>query len=64
MKRGAMVTAGHTTDLIGGPMKAGKGAHVVEYAIGGLPREEVAARLARLEAAVDKLEKAQAQKRP
>ena len=56
-KRGVPVTAGNTTRLIGGPMRAGKGVKSVEYATGGLAREEVAARLARLDAAVDKLGK-------
>jgi hypothetical protein len=56
-KRGVTVTAGHVTSLVGGPMRAGKGVRIVEYATGGLAREEVAARLARLDAAVDKLDK-------
>jgi hypothetical protein len=54
-KRGVTVTASHVTSLQGGPMKAGKGVRIVEYATGGLAREEVAARLARLDAAVDRL---------
>jgi hypothetical protein len=56
-KRGVLVTAGHVTSLVGGPMRAGKGVKIVEYATGGLAREEVAARLARLDAAVDRLGK-------
>jgi len=38
-------------------MRSGKGAHMVEYATGGLSREEVAARLAKLESAVAQLQK-------
>jgi len=56
-KRGVMVTAGHVTSLVGGPMRAGKGVRIVEYATGGLAREEVAARLARLDAEVGSLDK-------
>ena len=36
---------------------AGKGVHIVEYATGALSREEVAARLAKLEAEVAQLQK-------
>lgn len=39
-------------------MRLGQGAHVVEYATGGLSREEVAARLARLDSAVAALQRA------
>lgn len=39
-------------------MRSGKGVHIVEYATGGLSREEVAARLAKLESAVAQLQKA------
>jgi hypothetical protein len=39
-------------------VRPGQGAHIVEYATGGLAREEVAARLAKLEAALADLQKA------
>ena len=39
-------------------VRPGQGAHVVEYATGGLAREEVAARIAKLEAAVANLQMA------
>jgi hypothetical protein len=38
-------------------MRAGTGVRTVEYAIGGLSREEIAARLAKLEAAMAELQK-------
>ena len=43
-KRGVHVFANRELDLIF-VMHAGKGVHIVEYATGGLSREEVAARL-------------------
>jgi len=39
-------------------MRLGQGAHLVEYASGGLSREEVAARLSRLDSAVAALQRA------
>jgi hypothetical protein len=48
-KRGILVTAGNDTGLTF-IMKSGEGIHVVEYATGGLAREEVAVRLRDLEA--------------
>jgi hypothetical protein len=56
VKRGIHVLEGQTTDVIGGPMQAGTGIRVVEYATGGLAREEVAARLAKLDSEVAELE--------
>jgi hypothetical protein len=56
VKRGVHVFPGRRIDLFF-EMRPGKGAHVVEYATGGLSREEVAARLAKLEAAVTQLQK-------
>ena len=49
VKRGITVTEGQWVQLIGGPMRAGEGLHVVEYATGGMTREELAVRLIRLE---------------
>ena len=57
VKRGIHVFEGQSTDIIGGPMQAGKGVHIVEFAIGGLSREEVAARLAKLDSEVAELRK-------
>jgi hypothetical protein len=57
VKRGVHVIEGEKTEIIGGPMRAGVGVRTVEYAVGGLSREEVAARLAKLEAAVAELQK-------
>jgi hypothetical protein len=61
VKRGVHVFAGQevTVNFI---MRAGTGARTVEYAAGGLSREEVAARLTKLEAAVTALQKAAAPK--
>src|SRR5258708_8730113 len=50
-KHGVHVFAGKDGSLMF-VMRSGKGAHIVEYASGGLPREEVAARLAKLESVV------------
>lgn len=57
VKRGIHAFEGKRTDIIGGPLQTGKGVHIVEYATGGLSREEVAARLAKLEAEVGELQK-------
>jgi hypothetical protein len=57
VKRGIHVFEGKSTDIIGGPMQAGKGVRIVEFATGGLSREEVAARLARLDSEVAELRK-------
>lgn len=59
VKRGVHVTANDSTKVIA-PMRPGQGARTVEYATGGLAREEVAARLAKLEAAVAQMQKQQA----
>lgn len=58
VKRGILVKAGERTDVIGGPMSAGAGAHIVEYAVTGMTREEIAARIGKLETAVAELQKA------
>jgi hypothetical protein len=54
VKRGVQVFAGRVLTLEFA-LRPGKGVHVVEYATGGLSREEVAAHLQRLDAAVDSL---------
>src|SRR5581483_12078221 len=51
VKRGIHVNAGKATDVLA-PMSAGKGVSIVEYAEGGLSREEIASRLSRLESTV------------
>ncbi len=56
VKRGVHVFPSRQLELYF-EMHPGKGAHIVEYATGGLSREEVAARLAKLEAAVTQLQK-------
>lgn len=56
VKRGVHLFPDREIDLIFA-VHAGKGVHIVEYATGGLSREEVAARLAKLEAAVTQLQK-------
>ncbi len=58
VKRGITVTDGNWTDLIGGPMRAGEGLRIVEYATGGFTREEMAARIASLEAALSRVQEA------
>ncbi|HLG13459.1 MAG TPA: hypothetical protein VJH03_02895 [Blastocatellia bacterium] len=58
VKRGVHVTAKDSTKVIA-PMRPGQGVRTIEYATGGLAREEVAARLAKLEAAVAHMQKAQ-----
>jgi hypothetical protein len=50
MKRGVTLAGSNMT--LNFVVRPGQGAHVVEYAAGGLPREEVAERLAALEAEV------------
>jgi len=51
VKRGIRVFNGKSTDVLA-PMSAGKGARVIEYAEGGMAREEVASRLLKLESSV------------
>lgn len=58
VKRGIHVMASNSTKVIT-PMRPGQGVRTIEYATGGLAREEVAARLAKLEAALAQLQKAQ-----
>jgi len=55
VKRGVHIVQGKNLD-VQFALRPGQGAHVVEYASGGLSREEVAARLAKLEAAVKQLQ--------
>ena len=57
VKRGIHVNEGDITHVVGGPMRAGTGVKTIEFATGGLSREEVAARLAKLETAVADLQK-------
>jgi hypothetical protein len=54
-KRGVRVLAGPAADVTF-LVKSGKGLHTVEYATGGLAREEVATRLAALDTAMTKLQ--------
>ena len=61
VKKGVHVFAGRELNL-SHAMHAGKGAHIVEYARGGLSREEVAARLANLDEQVAELMKARKEK--
>ena len=56
VKRGVQMFPGKQSDLAF-LLRPGAGVHIVEYAIGGLAREEVAARLQRLDAAVADLQK-------
>jgi hypothetical protein len=64
VKRGVLVTERDRLDLRY-IMRTGKGVHIVEYATGGLSREEVAAHLARLDSSVAALQRdVQATKRP
>lgn len=56
VKRGVQVFPGRDGSLIA-VVRPGQGAHIVEYSTGGLAREEVAARIAKLEAAVAELQK-------
>ncbi|MCI0390426.1 MAG: hypothetical protein MOB07_16875 [Acidobacteria bacterium] len=57
VKRGAQVYSGRD-GYLQFVIRPGKGAHMVEYATGGLSREETAARIEKLEAAVAQLQKA------
>ena len=57
VKRGVQVNADNRLELHF-VMRPGQGVHIVEYATGGLAREEVAARLARLDSAVAALQRA------
>lgn len=59
VKKGILVNEDDVTRVTGGPINAGAGVRIVEYATGGLSREEIAARIERLEAALAALEKAQ-----
>jgi hypothetical protein len=61
VKKGVHVFAGRELNL-SHAMHAGKGARIVEYATGGLSREEVAARLAKLDEQVAELMKARKEK--
>jgi len=56
VKRGLQVTNRARLDLHY-VMRLGRGAHIVEYASGGLSREEVAAHLQRLDSAVAALQR-------
>jgi hypothetical protein len=56
VKRGLQVTNNNNTYILGGPLEKGKGVHIVEYATGGLSREELADRLAKIEAMLAKLD--------
>lgn len=56
VKRGVTASEGHTVNVIGGPLRAGEGVQVVEYATGGFTREELAERLMRLEAGLARVE--------
>ena len=58
VKRGIHIKEGERTEIIGGPMRVGTGVKIIEYAAGGLSREEIAARLAKLEAGLAELQKA------
>jgi len=60
-KRGVHVFGGQSSSLIF-QLKPGKGVRIVEYATGALSREEVAARLAKLESQVAELSKPRPQK--
>ncbi len=57
VKRGVLVFSGKDGSLRV-LVRPGQGVHIVEYAIGGLAREEVAARLQKLESGLDALQKA------
>ncbi len=63
VKRGVQVIAGRGAQLQFA-LRPGQGVHIVEFATGGISREEVATRLARLEAAVTELQRAAAARRP
>ncbi len=57
VKRGVHLFADRNAQLTA-VVRPGEGVHIVEYATGGLAREEVAARLAKLEADVAQLQQA------
>ncbi|MGH9838272.1 MAG: hypothetical protein ACREEM_05765 [Blastocatellia bacterium] len=57
VKRGVQVYSGRDGSLQF-VTRPGKGVHIVEYATGGTSREEMAARIEKLEAAVSQLQKA------
>jgi hypothetical protein len=64
LKRGIQVSAHNNTAVVGGPIEAGKGVHVVEYSTAAMTREELAAtlltiteKLAKIEADLAKLQK-------
>jgi len=61
VKRGVHAFAGQKTEVTF-QVRSGQGVHVVEYATGALPREEIAARLAKLEAQVAELSKPRPQR--
>jgi hypothetical protein len=63
VKRGVQVLPGRGAQLQFA-LRPGQGVHIVEYATGGISREEVAARLAQLEAAVTELQHAASPRRP
>jgi hypothetical protein len=60
VKRGVQVFPGKDGSLMA-VVRPGKGVHIVEYAVGGLAREEVAARLNKLDTQVAQLQSAVAQ---
>ncbi len=61
VKRGIRVLEGQVAQVTSGPMRTGTGVRIVEYATGGLSREEVAARLAKLESEVAELNQLKSQ---
>ena len=61
VKRGVHAFAGQKTEVTF-QVRSGKGVHIVEYAIGALPREEIAARLAKLESQIVELSKPRPQR--
>ncbi len=56
VKQGITVIEGQQVSLLG-RMQAGEGLHIVEYATGGVTREELAVRLARLDEAMTGLKR-------
>ena len=56
VKRGLVVSKGET-NAVSVTMKSGQGVKVIEYATGALSREEIAARLMKLESAVEELKR-------
>lgn len=56
VKRGIHVGPDGSTNMIGGPIEPGQGVKVVEYATAAMTREELADRLAKLEAMIARLE--------